>query len=88
MFSILSSTRAWTSVILAGKRDSRRHSTASFCKKIWAFVILRPAGGLTSLNKDDSSNFPGEKMYYEPFFKIMWKNLKPNLVLESKGLTY
>ena len=30
IFSILSSVRAWTSVILAGKRGSRRHSTTSF----------------------------------------------------------
>ena len=29
-FSIPSSARAWTSIILAGKRDSRRHSTTSF----------------------------------------------------------
>ena len=71
MFSILRSTRARTSVILAGKRDSRRHSTASFCE----FVILRPAGGLTSLNKDDSSNFPGEKMYYEPFLGVLFLRL-------------
>ena len=30
IFSVLSSVRAWASVILAGKRGSRRHSTASF----------------------------------------------------------
>ena len=30
IFSILSSARTWMGVILAGKRDSRRHSTAGF----------------------------------------------------------
>ena len=30
----LSSARRWTSVILAGKRDSRRHSTTSFSENV------------------------------------------------------
>ena len=30
IFSVVSGARAWTSVILAGKRDSRRHSMTSF----------------------------------------------------------
>ena len=34
IFSILSSVRAWASVILAGKRDSRRHSTNGFRENI------------------------------------------------------
>ena len=34
IFSILSIARAWTSVILAGKRGSRRHSTASFSENV------------------------------------------------------
>ena len=34
IFSILSSARAWTSVILAGKRDSRLHSTRSFSENV------------------------------------------------------
>ena len=34
IFSILSSARAWTSVILAGKRGSRRHSTTSFSESV------------------------------------------------------
>ena len=33
IFTILSSAQAWTSVILAGKRDSRRHATASFSER-------------------------------------------------------
>ena len=32
--SILTSARAWTSVILAGKRGSRRHSTTSFSENV------------------------------------------------------
>ena len=34
IFSVLSSARAWTSVILAGKRGSRRHSTRSFSENV------------------------------------------------------
>ena len=34
IFSILSSARAWTSVILAGKRDSRRHTTTSISENV------------------------------------------------------
>ena len=34
IFSILSSARAWNSIILAGKRDSRRHSTTNFSKNV------------------------------------------------------
>ena len=34
IFSILSTARAWGSVILAGKRDSRRHSTTGFSENI------------------------------------------------------
>ena len=33
-FSILSSARALTRVILTGKRDSRRHSTTSFSESV------------------------------------------------------
>ena len=34
IFSVLSSVRAWTSVILAGKRGSRRHSTTNFSENV------------------------------------------------------
>ena len=34
IFPILSVTHAWASVILAGKRDSRRHSTTSFSENV------------------------------------------------------
>ena len=34
IFSMLSIARAWTSVILAGKRDSRHHSTTSFSENV------------------------------------------------------
>ena len=33
-FSILSSVRAWTSVTLAGKRYSHRHSTTGFSQNV------------------------------------------------------
>ena len=34
IFSILSIAHAWTSVILTGKRDSRRHSTTGFNENV------------------------------------------------------
>ena len=34
IFSVLSSAHAWTNVILAGKRDSHRHSTTSFSENV------------------------------------------------------
>ena len=34
IFSVLSSALAWTSVILAGKSGSRRHSTTSFSENV------------------------------------------------------
>ena len=34
IFSILSSAHAWTSVILAEKRYSRRHSTTGLCENV------------------------------------------------------
>ena len=34
IFSVLSSACAWHSVILAGKRDSRRHSTTGFSETV------------------------------------------------------
>ena len=34
MFAVLSSARAWTSVILTGKRDSHRHSTTSISENV------------------------------------------------------
>ena len=59
---MLSSARAWTSVILAAKRDSRRHSTTSFTENVvvtkTSYQMLEakfyyfPSGkGLNSLNK-------------------------------------
>ena len=61
IFQYQSSARASTSVISAGKRDSRRHSTARFSenvvvaktsyRKVRSFIILRSGEGLTSFNK-------------------------------------
>ena len=34
IFSVLSIAHAWTSFILAGKRDSRRHSTTNFSENV------------------------------------------------------
>ena len=58
----LSSAHAWTSVILAGKRCNRRHSTSGFSKNT---VVEREREGLTSFNKDNSAIFSGES-------KVQW----------------
>ena len=70
----------WTSVILAGKHDSRRHSTTSVNENVVEaetsfvsyqmlgdFISLRSGEGLTSFNKKDCANFSGEKNRYEAF---------------------
>ena len=59
-----------TSVFLAGKRDCRLHSTTSFRENIVVaekrYQMLEVLSfcdqeGLTSLNKNNSANFLGEK---------------------------
>ena len=71
IFSIVSNARLWGSVILAGKRGSRRHSTTSFSESVVeagttyqllrSFSILQSGEGSTSFNNDNSANFSGEK---------------------------
>ena len=75
IFSILSIAQAWTSVILAGKRDSRRHSTTGLseidqreCRSggnkltdVRSFIILRSGEGLTSFSVNNRTDFFGEK---------------------------
>ena len=70
-------------VILAGKRDSRHHSTTSFSKndvmiELLSFVIGR---GLTPFNKNNHANFSGQKKYKEAlrgfyFLRIREKTLR------------
>ena len=58
-----SSERAWTRVILAGKRDNRHHSTTGFSenvevtetsyKMLESFISLRSEEGLASFNKNN-----------------------------------
>ena len=74
IFSILSIAHAWTSVILAGKRDSLCHSPTGFSESVVlmetsykGFIILRPGDGLSSFNKDDSANFLVKKKCNEAF---------------------
>ena len=68
ILSIVSSARAWTSVILAGKRGSRRHFTTSFTElNVRNFSILQSGEVFTSFNNDDSAYFSGEKKYIEEF---------------------
>ena len=68
ILSIVSSARAWTSVIFAGKRGSRRHFTTSFTElNVRNFSILQSGEVFTSFNNDDSAYFSGEKKYIEEF---------------------
>ena len=63
--------RACVSVILAGKRGSRHHSTLKFSanklSNVSSFIILSLGEGLTSLNKYNLANLSGEKEYNEAF---------------------
>ena len=67
IFSIVSSARAWGSVILKGKRGSRRQSTTrgrsggNKLSDVRSFIILLSEEGLTFFNNDNSTNFSGEK---------------------------
>ena len=63
-FQFRSTACTWTSVILAGKRVSRRHSTTSFSENFvvtetsFQFAIsLRPGQGLSSFNKNNRVNY-------------------------------
>ena len=66
---MLSSADGWTSAILAGKRDSRRHFITSFSKKfvvagtttVRGLIILRPGEGLDSFNKSHRANISDNK---------------------------
>ena len=62
----------WSTITLAGKRDSRCYCTMSFNKNVVVvepsyqmlfrdFIILFLGEGLTFFNKDNSANFPAEK---------------------------
>ena len=63
--------RARTSVNLAGKRDSRRHSTTKISENVVVvetsyqmlkfYQVLRSGEGLTSSTEDNSANLSGEK---------------------------
>ena len=67
-FSMRSIACTWTSVILAGKRVSRHHSTTGFSENFvvtettFQFaIILRPGQGLTSFNQNNRVNYCGKK---------------------------
>ena len=61
---LLSNAHAWTSVILAGKRDSRCHSTVcggNKLSKVSSFIILLSGEGLTSFSINNRTDVFGEK---------------------------
>ena len=67
----MGSARAWTSVILAGKRGSRRHSTTSLSENvevaetssrgIEVLSFCDRERALTSFTKGNSANFSSEE---------------------------
>ena len=63
--------RACVSVILAGKRGSRRHSTLKFSANkslnVSSFIISSLGEGLTSFTKNNLANLSAEKKYNEAF---------------------
>ena len=71
IFSMLSRSRASTSVILVGNRDSHGHSLHDFqleCRSDGnklsndrSFIILQSGAGLNPFNKDNSAKICGEK---------------------------
>ena len=76
--TIFSATqRCWNSVILAGKRDSLRHSTTSFSENV---VVSYPSGeGSTSFKKDNNAtlstwSFPGCLFFWESAKKLSVKS--------------
>ena len=74
--SKLSSARARTSLILAGKQDCRSHSTTSFSENavvtetiysVRGFIILRQGDDLRAFTKDNTVNFLVIKKCNEAF---------------------
>ena len=94
IFSILSIAQAvaqaWTSVILAGKRDNRRHSTTGFsendqreCRSagsklsnVRSFITLRSGEGLTSISINNRTDLYNEVFRGVRFFEDTRKNFK------------
>ena len=80
IFSILRSVSAWASVILAGKRGSRRHSTTSFSENVEVaetsyqmlevLSICDRGEGVTSSTKGNSAKFSSEKWSNEAFRRV------------------
>ena len=66
------------SVILAGKRDSRRHPATSFSenvvltktsyRNVSSFIILRSEEALSDFNKNDLANFAADKKENKVFW--------------------
>ena len=85
IFSVRSIACTWTSVILAGKPVSRRHSTTGFSENFvvtetsFQFaIILRPGQGLTSFNRNNRVNYSSEKNSKIKFSEvyIFWEYAK------------
>ena len=86
---MLRCAREWTSVVLAGKRDSRRHSTTSFSENVVvaetsyqnvrSFIVLQTVEGLTS-NKGKSANVSCENKYSEAFQGVHFLKIREKTV--------
>ena len=84
-----SSARAWASVILAGKRDSRHHSTTSFSGNGNKLVSRRSWENFkTFFNKNNCAYFSGEKSTMKPSRVGFFKNtLKKKPYIPSSAST-
>ena len=97
IFSMLSIAHAWTSVILAGKRDSRCHSPTSFSENVIVagtklsnlrkFIILLSREGLTSFSINNPTSFFGEKKESEAFRGVFFWEHAQKVQVKSRTRT-
>ena len=77
--------RAWVSVILAGKRNSRHHSTTSFSGNGNKLVSRRSWENFkTFFNKNNCANFYGEKSTMKPSGVEFFENKRKKIKLKSR----
>ena len=78
--ALVSITHAWTNAILAGKRDSRRHSTMSFSENVLvagtSYQMLsfcyQERAFKTSFSINNRIKVFGEKKENEPFLAVLF----------------
>ena len=86
----------WTSIILAGKSGSRRHSATSFTGNVFGggnklsnvrgSIILESGEGETSINRDNSAHFCKEKSTIKSSGMSMFLEYAKNLQNDAGSL--